>query len=199
MASHKPTPDPAPWGRVLICGGTDWPKLGKKERGGATKANDANDFECVQSRRQTSPLTSPPNSNPDLLEPFILRSLSNIRIASVHTSCSGCHFVALEPTGAAWLFGRNGFGALGIPPATAGGDEYVSENAPMRILPSDLGAKEGTRFVSAACGKNHTLLVSSDGSVWSAGQNNLGQVSRVDYCNSSMGDDRSIVWTCRVS
>ncbi|KAG6844806.1 hypothetical protein H0H87_003632 [Tephrocybe sp. NHM501043] len=141
----------------LICGGTDWPKLGKKERGGAAKG-DANDFE-----------------NPDLLEPHILRSLANIRIASVHTSCSGCHFVAIEPTGAAWLFGRNLFGALGIPPATAGGDEYVSENAPMRIVPKDLGAREGVRFVSAACGRNHTLLVGSDGSVWSAGQNNLGQ------------------------
>ncbi|KAF5379474.1 hypothetical protein D9615_006654 [Tricholomella constricta] len=150
------TANSAQWGRVLICGGTDWPKLGKKERGGAPKGD--NDEQ----------------ENPDLLEPHILRSLSNIAITSVHTSCNGCHFVALDVDGAAWLFGRNGFGALGIPPGPAG-DEYVSENAPMRIRPSDVGAATGTRFVHAACGRNHTLLVGSDGSVWSAGQNNLGQ------------------------
>ncbi|KAG5644318.1 hypothetical protein DXG03_008676 [Asterophora parasitica] len=141
---------------VLICGGTDWPKLGKKERGGAAKVSN-DDFE-----------------NPDLLEPHILRSLANVAITSVHTSCNGCHFVAIDIDGAAWLFGRNLHGALGIPSGPHG-DEYVSENAPMRVRPVDVGAPEGTRWVWAACGRNHTLLVGSEGSVWSAGQNNLGQ------------------------
>ncbi|KAG6835386.1 hypothetical protein H0H93_001964 [Arthromyces matolae] len=135
----------------------DRPKLGKKERGGAAK-NDLNEFE-----------------NPDLLEPHILRSLANIRITSIHTSCNGCHFVAIDVDGAAWLFGRNSFGALGIPPGSQGGDEYVSENAPMKIDAATLGAKPGTRFVHAACGRNHTILVGNDGTAWSAGQNNLGQ------------------------
>ena len=40
----------------------------------------------------------------------------------------------------------------------------------------DLGASKGTKIVHAACGRNHTLLVGSDGSVWSAGVNNFGQV-----------------------
>ncbi|KAG5652910.1 hypothetical protein H0H81_003110 [Sphagnurus paluster] len=132
------------------------PKLGKKERGGAAKAD------------------SDEQENPDLLEPHILRSLSNIAITSVHTSCNGCHFVAIDVDGAVWLFGRNGFGALGIPPGPAG-DEYISENAPMRVAPGDIGAVSDVRFVHAACGRNHTLLVTSDGNVWSAGQNNLGQ------------------------
>lgn len=54
--------------------------------------------------------------------------------------------------------------------------EYISENAPHLVRPTDLGAPKGTKFVHAACGRNHTLLVGSDGSVWAAGQNNLGQV-----------------------
>ncbi|KAG6810944.1 hypothetical protein H0H92_009685 [Tricholoma furcatifolium] len=157
MASHKPTPDAPRWGRR-----PNW-----------AKKNAAALRETTQTSLTRLQLHQ--HRNPDLLEPHILRSLSNIRIASVHTSCAGCHFVAIDITGAAWLFGRNGFGALGIPPGSAGGDDYVSENAPMRILPANLGAREGTRFVHAACGKNHTLLVSNDGSVWSAGQNNLGQ------------------------
>ncbi|KAF8075359.1 regulator of chromosome condensation 1/beta-lactamase-inhibitor protein II [Lyophyllum atratum] len=129
------------------------PKLGKKERGGAAKGDAGEEYD-----------------HPDLLEPHILRSLSNVPILSVHTSCNGCHFVCLDLSGAAWLFGRNGFGCLGI-----AGDEYVSENAPMRVEPGDVGAGKGVRFVGAACGRNHTLLVGSDGSVWAAGQNNLGQ------------------------
>jgi alpha-tubulin suppressor-like RCC1 family protein len=76
--------------------------------------------------------------------------------------------VVLATDGAAWLFGRNGNGALGIPAGPAG-DEYISENAPMKLLPVELGAEEGTKFVHAACGRNHTLLVGSDGNVWSAG------------------------------
>jgi alpha-tubulin suppressor-like RCC1 family protein len=73
--------------------------------------------------------------------------------------------------GAAWLFGRNNPSALGIPNA-----DVISENAPRKLIPADLGAADGTKFVHAACGRNHSLLVGSDGEVWSAGTNNLGQV-----------------------
>lgn len=114
--------------------------------------------------------------NPDLLEPHLLRSLLNVKVVSIYTSCSGCHFVALDLEGDAWLFGRNGSAALGVPNV-----EYVSENAPRMVKPSDLGAPNGVRFIEAACGRNHTLLVGSDGSLWTAGANNLGQV-RIHYC-----------------
>jgi hypothetical protein len=109
---------------------------------------------------------------PDLLEPHILRSLSNIKIASIHASCCGCHFILLDVDGAAWMFGRNASSALGL-----SGEDAISEDAPRRVLPTDLGADEGTKFVHAACGRSHSLLVGDDGQVWSAGANNLGQVS----------------------
>ncbi|KAJ3515499.1 hypothetical protein NMY22_g14437 [Coprinellus aureogranulatus] len=138
------------WGRILICGGTDWPKLGKK---GAGKGGEGD-----------GPI------NPDLLEPNILRSLLNVKITSIHTSCAGCHFVAIDLDGQAWLFGRNGSSCLGVVDV-----EYVSENAPVCLKPTDLGAPAGTKFVHAACGRNHTVLVGSDGTVWAAGANTLGQ------------------------
>jgi alpha-tubulin suppressor-like RCC1 family protein len=140
------------WGRVLIAGGTDWPKLGRKERGGKAE-------------------TTENEMDPDLLEPHLLRSLLNVRIASIHTSCSGCHFVCLDADGQAWLFGRNGSCCLGVSDV-----DFVSESAPRRLRAvQDLGAAKGTKIVHAACGRNHTLLVGSDGSVWSAGVNNFGQ------------------------
>ncbi|KAH0836905.1 regulator of chromosome condensation 1/beta-lactamase-inhibitor protein II [Lanmaoa asiatica] len=137
------------WGRLLICGGTDWPKLGRKERGGKGEGN----LEA-----------------PDLLEPHILRSLSNVKITSIHASCCACHFIALDVDGAAWMFGRNAPCALGV-----AGVGFISENTPRRVLATELGAKEGTKFVHAACGRSHALLVDSEGNVWSAGANNLGQ------------------------
>lgn len=112
------------------------------------------------------------STSPDLLEPLLLRSLLNVKSVSIHSSCAGCHFVVIDIQGNAWLFGRNGFSALGV-----AGVDFVSENAPHCIKPTELGAAKGTKFVHAACGRNHTLLVGSDGSVWAAGQNNLGQVS----------------------
>ncbi|KAJ3576562.1 hypothetical protein NP233_g354 [Leucocoprinus birnbaumii] len=151
-ANNKTASGAPEWGRLLICGGTDWPRLGRKDRAGSI-----------------NPETGEP-LNPDLLEPHILRSLVNVRITSVHTSCASCHFVAIDVDGNAWLFGRNGFSCLGV-----SGEEYVSENAPRMVKPSELGAAKGTKFVYAASGRNHTLLVGSDGTVWSAGINNLGQ------------------------
>ena len=50
------------------------------------------------------------------------------------------------------------------------------ENAPRRVVPQELGAPKSTRFVHAALGRNHTLLVGSEGQVWTAGANHAGQV-----------------------
>ncbi|SJL16851.1 related to SRM1  len=146
MASSSTTGDKTEpeWGRVLICGGTAWTKLGRK--GPAS-----------------------PDDGEDLLEPHILRSLSTIRVVSIHTSCSAVHFVAIDVDGAAWLFGRNGSSCLGL----GGGVDSVSEEEPLRITVEDLGG-DG-KWVHAACGRNHTLLVASDGTVWTGGTNMLGQ------------------------
>ncbi|CAK5273781.1 unnamed protein product [Mycena citricolor] len=136
---------------VLICGGTDWPRLGRK----SNKADAGASGEAA----------------PDLLEPHILRSLGDIKAVSVHASAHGAHFVVLDIDGGAWLFGRNGSSALGVASTT----DAISENAPRLVTAADLGAAPGTKFVHAACGRNHTLLVGSDGRLWSAGINTLGQ------------------------
>ncbi|KAJ7695045.1 RCC1/BLIP-II [Mycena rosella] len=150
-ANEDPETATPEWGRVLICGGTDWARLGRK---GAPKSEDVNG-----------------ETNPDLLEPHILRSLSNVKATSVHTSAHGCHCVVLDVDGVAWLFGRNGSCALGVPNTI----DAISESAPRRLTASDLGAPATTKFVHAACGRHHTLLVGSDGQLWSAGINTVGQ------------------------
>lgn len=98
----------------------------------------------------------------------------------MHTSCTGCHFVVIDIEGNAWLFGRNGSSCLGVE-----GPEYISENAPRLVRATDLGAAKGTTFVHAACGRNHTVLVGSDGTVWAAGENKLGQVGQIPFMCST--------------
>lgn len=70
------------------------------------------------------------------------------------------------------MFGRNDKSCLGLTDVDA-----ISENEPRRVTAQDLGAPKGTRLVHAGCGKNHTLLVGSEGQLWSAGANQAGQVS----------------------
>ena len=125
-------------------------------------------------------LTFPPH-RPDLPEPHILRSLANIKITSIHASCSGCHCIAIDIDGAAWLFGRNSPTALGrAPPGAQTAPNTlpgtVSEQAPWRLTPQMLGAPKGVTFVHAATGRAHSLIVGSNGDVWSAGSNQHGQV-----------------------
>lgn len=156
------------------------PKLGRKERGGKGEGNPDALACTIEPRKRAPSLT--PFSRPDLLEPHILRSLSNVKITSIHASCCACHFIVLDIDGAAWMFGRNAPCALGV-----AGVDFISENAPRRVLATELGAKNGVRFVHAACGRSHALLVDSEGNVWSAGANNLGQV-RLHFVAFSLND-----------
>jgi alpha-tubulin suppressor-like RCC1 family protein len=138
-------------------------------------------------------------SRPDLTEPHILRSLANIKITSIHTSCSGCHCICIDVDGAAWLFGRNSPAALGrappgaqtVPPNTMPGT--VSDQAPWRLTPQMLGAPKGVTFVHAATGRGHSLIVGSNGDVWSSGTNQHGQVR-----SCSRNACRDAMWSVRV-
>ncbi|EJU03844.1 RCC1/BLIP-II [Dacryopinax primogenitus] len=135
------------WGRVLLCGGTNWLALGKKG------------------------LPADPEY-PDLPLPHTLRSLSNVKATGVYTSHSGCHVIVLDVAGAAYLFGRNTSSCLGVPHTSR---PFISQYTPLRLLPTDVGAAPGTKFVYAACGRAHSVLVGDEGSVWTAGLNAHGQ------------------------
>ncbi|KIR62535.1 hypothetical protein I314_03480 [Cryptococcus bacillisporus CA1873] len=69
------------WGRVLICGGTDWATNGRKERSSGKVPTD-------------------------LMEPHILRSLCNVKASKIITGPSANYAIILDIHGAAYLFGR---------------------------------------------------------------------------------------------
>ncbi|KAG8808766.1 hypothetical protein FRC17_003791, partial [Serendipita sp. 399] len=107
---------------------------------------------------------------PDLTYPHLLRSLRTVKVVSIHTSSHSDHAVAIDIHGFAHLWGRASNSALGLP-----GTAAIWEDGPLKIRPIDLGAEQGVKFVHAATGRSHTLLVSSDGNVWTAGSNSSGQ------------------------
>ncbi|CAD6890037.1 unnamed protein product [Tilletia controversa] len=150
-AAPEPLPD---WGRVLLAGGTHWPAMGRKTSAAGKVAN----AKC-----------------PDLLAPHILRGLANVRMQRVFTSSVSSHVVFLSSTGNAYVYGRNESGQCGFPSATHKDlydplllDRQANFSPPLPS--SNLGD-----IVFAATGRNHTLLVTRYGAVYTAGKNDMGQ------------------------
>ncbi|KAI5454507.1 hypothetical protein NCC49_003405 [Naganishia albida] len=139
--------DEPKWGRVLIAGGNDWPRLGNKIKGSTV--------------------------NEDLLSPHIVRALSNIKIVKLWSGCTALHVVCIDVYGNAHFIGRNTFGCFGISsavlPQTPPDFAY---KVSAKFLP---GATATTRIIQAACARHHTVLVGSEGQVWVAGKNDVGQ------------------------
>lgn len=116
---------------------------------------------------------------PDLVEPHILRSLSNVRVASIYSSSIAASFVAIDTAGGAWLFGRNEASNLGITSTGSGGtaEGFIPETQPRYLTPHRLGHERAdAKFVFAILGRSHTVLVDEDGAVYGAGDNRHGQL-----------------------
>ncbi len=80
----------------------------------------------------------------------------------------GSHTVILKDDGTVWAWGRNNHGQLGN-----GGT--VNSAAPIQIRdPGGFGYLNGIKAVAA--GENYTVALASDGTVWSWGANNHGQL-----------------------
>ena len=87
------------------------------------------------------------------------------------------------------------FSALGLQAIRA-----VWEDRLLKIHPEDLGCTPGVKFISAAIGRAHTILVASNGACFSAGLNSSGQVSReAVFFSGKDGTYRSVAVSSVVS
>jgi len=82
---------------------------------------------------------------------------------------------AIKTDGTMWSMGQNNHGQLGNSPPFP----YPSESSPVQI-----GAL--TSWSAIACGTEHTLAVRTDGTFWSWGYNNIGQlgINKTSYYGS---------------
>lgn len=138
-----------PTGTLLICGGANWDMTGRKELPKAAK--------------------KPAAANPaarNLWEPHrvnLAGSDKSLRVKGVFSGCNACHSVIVTDEGVTMTFGRNDKGQLGV------GDTET------RTTPTVVEALNGIDIVAAACGRSHTLFLSSDGIVFACGDNKMGQ------------------------
>ena len=79
------------------------------------------------------------------------------------------HFVALKANGEVWTWGLNNNGQLGL------GDQ-VTRTKPTNSNIYTLDNNEQINAIDVAAGSNYTLVLKADGTVWSAGRNDYGQL-----------------------
>lgn len=78
------------------------------------------------------------------------------------------HSLALRNDGTIWAWGYNGYGQLGD------GYLYLSRNTPTAVC-----SPPGVMFsgaIAVAAGREHSLAIKSDGTVWAWGENTYGQL-----------------------
>lgn len=103
----------------------------------------------------------------DQFYPKLVENLSEI----VAIATGSFHSIALKSDGTVWAWGYNWSGQLGIgfedyPDSMNEKDEYVKAVQVLGL----------TNIVAIDCGAEHSLALKDDGSLWSWGLNNLGQL-----------------------
>uniref|UniRef100_A0A6G1S701 Protein RCC2 n=2 Tax=Aceria tosichella TaxID=561515 RepID=A0A6G1S701_9ACAR len=135
-------------GVLLICGGANWDMTGRKELPKAAK----------------KPVEVDPAAR-NLWGPHkVVLDGKTLRVKGVFSGCNACHSVIVTADGETMTFGRNDKGQLGIGP-----------DLTTKVTPVTVDALDGIDIVSAACGRSHTLFLSSDGIVYACGDNKMGQ------------------------
>ena len=104
-----------------------------------------------------------------LFTPHRLSGLTGIKITKVISSCSAAHAIFISSDFDAYVIGRNENGQLGIGTEGKGNDV---------VLPTKLESKlfDNSKISDAACGKGHTLFLSTEGRVFACGDNTSGQL-----------------------
>lgn len=87
-------------------------------------------------------------------------------------SCGHYHTGAIKTDGTLWMWGTNSLGALG--------DNTVTHrSSPVQTVAA------GSNWKLIACGFYHTVAIKTDGTLWSWGKNNYGQVGDNTTTNTS--------------
>lgn len=108
--------------------------------------------------------------------------LKDVPVSRVVSGPNAVHFVALTPSGVAYAWGRNDKGQLG------NGRTTNVYRAAKLFVPG------GAPIVAAACGRNHTLLVTAGGDVLAAGAGPNGQLGAYKRELPVTGRGRSAAW-----
>ena len=87
-------------------------------------------------------------------------------------SCGSNHTAAIKTDGTLWIWGRNAYGQLGD-------NTLTSKSSPVQTIAG------GTNWSSVACGSEITAAIKTDGTLWTWGINNIGQLGDNTLINRS--------------
>ena len=96
---------------------------------------------------------------------FLAKVVTNINNDVEDVVCGYTHTCILKKDGTVWTCGAGGSGQLGM-----GASTWPSAQTTFQQVPNMTDVKQ------VACGYNHTLVLKNDGTVWSTGENEYGQL-----------------------
>ncbi|XP_058801470.1 protein RCC2 homolog isoform X2 [Phymastichus coffea] len=103
------------------------------------------------------------NIGRSLWTPHTFKNLNGSRVKIIASGPAASHSVIVTEDDRCLVFGRNDKGQLGL------GDTKRRDD------PTEVEALKGHTVIGAACGRGHTLFLTSRGLVFGAGDNKLGQ------------------------
>ncbi len=101
----------------------------------------------------------------------------------VAVAAGAYHSLALEADGTVWAFGRNEFGQLGS----------TLNNATTTATPTPASIAGLSGVIVIAAGDSHSLAVRADGSVWSFGSNQFGQLGVASNAGTTNANPSPVV------
>ncbi|KAI8342124.1 regulator of chromosome condensation 1/beta-lactamase-inhibitor protein II [Chlamydoabsidia padenii] len=126
-----------------------------------------------------------------LLGPHLVRELVDVKVKKAVTGPVSCHSFIIADNGQVWTFGRNERGQLGV-----GHKDMIA--FPIN-LNQTVNALKDVKVLTAATGRNHSLLVTDSGQVYAAGDNKFGQLGlsslgeQVNFTKVSSLSEQTIV------
>jgi alpha-tubulin suppressor-like RCC1 family protein len=87
-------------------------------------------------------------------------------------SCAYTHTVAIKTDGTLWTWGRNNYGQLGD-------NSIIGKSSPVQTITF------GNNWKQVSCAYTHTAAIKTDGTLWTWGRNNYGQLGNNTANNTS--------------
>ena len=121
------------------------------------------------------------NNKPYLPTPNIIESIRDIKMIDI--SCGKYHNISIDNNGNIYSWGNGSYGQLGINniySLSKNDDGFYYQPIPYKLKE----LKDNNIYImKAACGNDHSLILSTEGKIYSFGANNYGQLSLTNNDN----------------